>query len=111
MAKDILYGTDARNALIAGVDKYDADADNADGWVGIVAGYNDAEDIYSISDFGCTEAGVYSINLDKINGNNIKLVIVDNVTGKTMANFTPSANSTTASFSFNFTRLFGGIVS
>ena len=47
-------------------------------------------------------AGVYNLNLTGINGNNLKLLIVDKATGKTLKTFTPATNATNATFGYDF---------
>ena len=63
-------------------------------WVGI----GDPTDEY---DFAPAEDGVRSLFFDGIDGSNIKITVLEN--GKSKKTFTPAANSTSASLSYNFT--------
>ncbi|MBO5924448.1 MAG: hypothetical protein J6Q81_08035, partial [Lentisphaeria bacterium] len=66
------------------------------GWVGI----GDTADVY---EYPVENVGVHEFKLDGINGDNIKLSIVDSATGKVLKSFTSAAGSTAASFAYDFT--------
>ena len=72
---------------------------NGTNWVGM----GDAFDQYEITIDNDT-MGVYSLNLNKINGNNLKVSIIDLDTGKVLKTFTPAKDSTYATFSYDFAK-------
>ncbi|MBR7130593.1 MAG: fibronectin type III domain-containing protein [Lentisphaeria bacterium] len=68
-----------------------------------VSGRVDKTDLYDGCRFEIAAAGIYSFDLGNINGNNLKLSIIDPESGKVLKSFTPAANSTSAQWSYNFT--------
>ncbi|MBO5899574.1 MAG: hypothetical protein J6Q80_02480, partial [Lentisphaeria bacterium] len=76
------------NAVVITAD----DAATAKNWVGM----GDASDTYKFT----ADAGESSFELAGINGNNIKISIVNAATGKAVKSFTPAANSTGYKFTY-----------